>query len=255
MPYCQHRTIVNADDDHGTIHALRCKMWSCPTCREHNRRQVMHKARKGQPNVFFTLTCDPSRYETPDQAARDMKRGLVLLRRHIERRWKVRNIPFIVVFEKHKSGWPHMHLLLRGPYMHWKNLRAMWTKILGAWSIDIRFIRKQSQVLFYVTKYIGKDLAAFQGCKRYWSSHNWQTINDENTMDPIIGPYLVQLPVPFALAAQWLPAQLAQVENEHRTKMKFRRDPNEQLLDWRGLIRLACGIGDAPADGGREVSA
>jgi len=103
----------------------------------------MHKASEGHPNLFMTLTCKPDLYSDPHDAARDMKRGLVALRRRIERKWKVKNIPFIVVYEATKRGWPHMHLLLRAPYMHWKVLRAMWQEISGAFEVDVRFIKKQ----------------------------------------------------------------------------------------------------------------
>lgn len=171
--YCTDLTFVNHSDTAGTINALRCKKWDCPHCRPVNRQRVMRKAAEGHPNLFMTLTCDPERYETPEEAARDMKRGLVALRRRIERKWKVKNIPFIVVYERTKKGWPHMHLLMRAPYMHWKVLRGMWNDITGAFEVDVREIKKRSSVLFYVTKYIGKDLARFEGCKRWWRSHNY----------------------------------------------------------------------------------
>lgn len=172
---CKAGSVVNYGSQAGTVHSLRCKRWSCEACAERNRFQVMVKAREGKPNLFMTLTCKPDQYTCPEEAARDMKRGLVALRRRIERRWGVKNIPFIVVFERTKKGWPHMHLLLRAPYMHWKVLRAMWQDINGAHQVDVRFIKKASQVLFYVTKYIGKALHAFEGCKRWWRSHNYST--------------------------------------------------------------------------------
>lgn len=140
--------------------------------------KVMHAARKGEPNLFLTLTCKPGRFASPHDAARDMKRGLVLLRRRIQRKWGVKNLPFIVVYEKTQAGWPHMHLLLRAPYMHWKVLRAMWQELTGAHQVDVRFIKNKSQVLFYVTKYIGKALHAFEGCKRWWRSHNYNVIEE-----------------------------------------------------------------------------
>lgn len=175
---CSNEVLVNANRIEGEAHLLRCKRWSCETCKEYNRLRVMHAARRGQPNLFMTLTCNPARWSSPDEAARDMKRGLVQLRRRIERRWKIKNIPFIVVYEKTKKGWPHMHLLLRAPYMHWKVLRAMWQEISGAHQVDVRFIKKATQVLFYVTKYIGKDLHAFEGCKRWWRSHNYDELKE-----------------------------------------------------------------------------
>ena len=179
MSLCGEHSLVNANNVEGVISSLKCKRWSCDECAQANRHRVMHHARCGRPNMFLTLTCDPKRHADPDSAAREMKRGLVALRRRIERRWKVKNIPFIVVYEKTKKGWPHMHLLLRAPFMHWKVLRAMWEDITGAFEVDVRFIKKASQVLFYVTKYIGKDLHAFAGCKRWWRSHNYEDLHEQ----------------------------------------------------------------------------
>lgn len=176
---CTDASFVNADEYDAEVRGLRCKRWSCEICKPYNRLKVMHKAKSGRPNLFLTLTSKPDLHASPADAARDMVRGLVLLRRRIARRWKVDKLPFIVVFEATKKGWPHMHLLLRAPYMHWKVLRAMWQEITGAFEIDIRYIKKASQVLFYVTKYIGKDLHKFDGCKRWWRSHNYQELSDD----------------------------------------------------------------------------
>lgn len=187
MSLCPEVLRVNSDQYGGEARVLRCKRWSCEICHNYNRMKVMHAARRGQPNLFMTLTCNPANFSSPDEAARDMKRGLSALRRRIARRWKVKNIPFIVVYEKTKKGWPHMHLLMRAPFMHWKVLRAMWQEISGAHQVDVRFIRKATQVLFYVTKYIGKELHAFEGCKRWWRSHNYEELKDEPWADPGLG--------------------------------------------------------------------
>lgn len=173
MAICGNSLLVKPDGHGATLSGLRCKRWSCPECAHLNRERVMKLAAAGKPNIFMTLTCDPARYSSFSEAAQDMRRGLVALRRRIERRWGVKNVPFIVVFERHKSGWPHMHLLMRAPYMHWRVLRGMWESITGAFSVDIRHIKTKSSVLFYVTKYIGKQLEKFEGCKRYWRSQNY----------------------------------------------------------------------------------
>ena len=220
MSLCTDFTVVNSNAHEGEAHALKCKRWSCPECAQVNRMKVMHSARKGRPNLFMTLTCDPSLHDSPDDAARDMKRGLVLLRRRIERKWKVKNIPFIVVYEKTKKGWPHMHLLLRAPYMHYKVLRAMWREITGAFEVDVRFIKKATQVLFYVTKYIGKDLHAFEGCKRWWRSHNYNVVQEEMPPVHFFGGGYQKYATPFHLA-KWRTLMIVP-EFEMLDRHKFR---------------------------------
>lgn len=170
---CSEATLVNSNADGGQAVILRCKRWSCEICRPHNRWAVIKKAQDGKPTTFLTLTCDPARYETPDEAARDLKRALVLLRRHLLEVKGIEKLPFICVFEKHKSGWPHMHLLIRAPYIHWKWLSLHMKKMIGAQAIHIRKVSRKKGAAHYISKYIGKDPHAFQGCKRWWRSHNY----------------------------------------------------------------------------------
>jgi len=148
---------------------------------------VIAKAMAGKPRAMLTLTCDPKNYETPDEAARDMKRALVLLRRHLSKSFGIDKLPFICVFERHKSGWPHMHLLIRGPFIPWKWLSLTWKRLIGAFQVDIRKIRGAAEAAAYVAKYIGKEPFAFEGCKRWWRSHNFDQSTEERERRPKFG--------------------------------------------------------------------
>lgn len=166
---------------------MRCKRWSCPHCRKINRMKVIHNARRGRPNVMMTLTVSSKNYPTPDDAAHDLRRGWVALRKRIGRKFPGLKVPFIAVFEKHKSGWPHMHLLLRMPYVDLKTLRAWWEEITGSWNVDVRFIKKSASYVEYICKYIGKDVEHFEGCKRWWRSHNYDIWEEEPLPPPPFG--------------------------------------------------------------------
>lgn len=179
MSLCTDLSVVNANRQEGEISLLKCKRWSCEICNPDCRWKVMCKARDGLPNLFLTLTVSDKGYADAHEQARDMKRGLVMLRRRIERHWGIKNIPFIVVFEKHLKGQPHMHLLLRAPYLHQKVLLGMWRDIMGSGGVNTKFVKDKKKILFYITKYIGKDLAAFEGCKRWWRSQNFNVSKDE----------------------------------------------------------------------------
>ena len=239
MALCSETVFVNANRFEGSVHLLRCKKWGCPSCHEYNRMKVMHAARKGKPNLFMTLTSVEGSASSPDEAAREMKRGLVMLRRRIERRWGVKNIPFIVVFERTKKGWPHMHLLLRAPYMHWKVLRAMWKSISGAHEVDVRFIKKQTQVLFYVTKYIGKELAAFKGCKRWWRSHNYEVVKEEKPKLHQLGPWYGKDFLHWGIVVEALeePALKTEKTGKYRFKWKW-RNSLAGGIPWRRPVKL-----------------
>jgi hypothetical protein len=122
---------------------------------------------------MLTLTVRSTDYPTPEAAAAALKDGLRLLRLRLKRHPRFENFEFLAVFEKHKSGFPHLHLLIRGSFIPWKMLRRMWEEITGSYQVDIRKIDTRGKAAFYVAKYIGKDLSAFEGCKRWWRSHGY----------------------------------------------------------------------------------
>lgn len=185
MSLCTDRTLVNEGPSEGEIATLKCKRWSCPNCQPMLRRRVIEKARDGNPTTFMTLTWNANRSETPDEAARVMKTAWVNLRRRIDRKFKIKNIPFIVVFEKTKSGYPHMHMLLRAPFIPQTWLSDQMRDLIDAPVVDIRAIKDRKHAFWYITKYLGKDLASFEGCKRWWRSHNY-----EIEKDPPYRPFL-----------------------------------------------------------------
>lgn len=251
MPLCGEATLVNTNGHIGEISALRCKRWSCETCQPFNRQKVMQAAKEGNPNIFLTLTCDSKRYDTPEEAARDMKRGLVLLRRQIARRFNVKNVPFIVVFERTKKGWPHMHLLMRGSYMHWKKLRGMWQSIVGAAQIDIRFIKRKEHVLHYVTKYIGKDLAAFKGCKRWWRSHNYSEADADDEPLHLFGDQVFRVNVPYHVVRDYVERTGGLTEKLHRLKCSFKYADSGGGFSPRPLLYEQRASSEPPAYSGR----
>lgn len=184
---CSEAISVNQNSSEGQACLLKCRRWSCEKCLPDLRREVIQKAIAGHPRAMLTLTCNPANYSTPDEAARDMKRALVLLRRHLRARFGIEKLPFICVFERHKSGWPHMHLLIRGPFIPWKWLSLTWKRLIGAFQVDIRKIRGARDAASYVAKYIGKEPFAFEGCKRWWRSHNFDESEGERERRPKFG--------------------------------------------------------------------
>lgn len=233
MALCTDAAFVNANRHEGEVSLLRCKKWDCEVCRPFNRMKVMNAARRGKPNVFMTLTSRKGSFSTPDEAARDMKRGLVLLRRRIKRKWGIEKVPFLVVFERTKQGWPHMHLLMRASYMHWRVLRAMWEDITGSHQVDVRFIKKHTQVLFYVTKYIGKDLAAFEGCKRWWRSHNYNVVEDDPYTPIKWGPWYEKISIPWGHVVIGIEESGADFEKIGKYRYRWRWEkPGQSGLPW-----------------------
>lgn len=166
----------------GEIFPVRCKRWSCEHCARINRMKVVQHAVDGKPTAMLTLTVSSNHYATPEEAAADLKRGLVALRKRITRKYPAEKMPFIAVFERHKSGYPHLHLLIRSRFLGVAWLRECWEEITGSWNVNITKI-DPGRHFAYVTKYIGKDVAAFEGCKRWWRSHDYDLADHELTLE------------------------------------------------------------------------
>lgn len=180
MPFlCTPLTRIASSSAHREISPIRCKRWDCETCHQINRQNVISIARRGAPNALLTLTVNRHHYETPEAAAEALKRGLRLLRLRLARHPRFERFEFLAVFEKHKSGYPHLHLVIQAPFLPWKILRKMWEGITGSYQVDIRKISNAGSAAWYVAKYIGKDLTAFEGCKRWWRSHGFEDRSGE----------------------------------------------------------------------------
>jgi hypothetical protein len=189
---CSEAILVNAGDldAHATI--MRCKRWSCELCRPFNHRLTKRRAREGRPNVFLTLTVNPARYSTFDEAARDLKRAWVNLRRAMKREHGVEQPPFIAIFEATKRGWPHLHILMRCKFIPQRWFSATMDRLIGAPIVDVRHIDELGRVAAYVAKYVSKAPTAFKGCKRWWRSHDFQLDKEEGETFKRFSPYVTE---------------------------------------------------------------
>lgn len=176
---CSEAIMVNQGQNEGHATLLRCKRWSCELCNPFNHRRIKRAAREGLPTTFLTLTVNPSRYATPDEAARDLKNAWLNLRRRMQRSFGMERPPFIAVFEATKKGWPHLHILMRCRFIPQRWFSAAMRDMIGAPIVDVRFIQDVGRVAAYVAKYISKAPEAFAHCKRWWRSKDYQVEKDE----------------------------------------------------------------------------
>jgi len=134
---------------------------------------LVKKARLGQPNTFMTLTVNPSRGFSPDDRARRLAKAWRKLRALACKKYGYKRIPFLAVFEKHKSGEPHLHILARVKWIDQDWLSRTMALLTGAPIVDIRRVRSRQAIAAYITKYVGKDPTRFKFSKRYWCSQDW----------------------------------------------------------------------------------
>lgn len=220
-PLCTPEVSVNVAAAHGEAAAIRCKRWSCPVCAEINRARVIAIARRSNPRALLTLTVSSADYPDPADAADALKRGLRLMRLRLKRHERLRNFQFLAVFEKHKSGHPHLHLLIKGDFLPWRILRTMWEQITGSFMVDIRRIKSTGMAALYCAKYIGKDLAAFPGCKRWWRSHGFEDEAPEDYQTEKASGQWSRLTVDFHWLAEIMTAAGWQVEKAGRDRIRW----------------------------------
>lgn len=185
---CLEWTLVKRFSTTIVVEPLKCKCWNCDYCNPIKRKQLMKKAFLGQPNTFLTLTVNPSVGKSPNERARLLARAWRHLRLRAKRRYKLKTLPFLAVFERTKRGEPHLHILLRTAWLSQRWLSDQMKELMNAPIVDIRRIDKASKKIAYVVKYIGKEPSAFPGTKRYWSSHDYDMPDPEEPAEDEIIP-------------------------------------------------------------------
>ena len=152
---------------------LPCGSWTCPYCRERNLKRLQYRIFNGEisrglDNIygqkFLTLTCPGREYReshTPLEAHEEMQKDFAKLIKALKKRHG--NFFYIKVVEKHKDGFPHIHVLLSGNAISGKNIKEeieeLWRYKYGMGFCWIVLIKKGFRAgIKYITKYLVKDL-------------------------------------------------------------------------------------------------
>lgn len=136
--------------------------------------QLKRLAASGNPTTLLTLTINPEHYKSFDAAARRLVAAWRLIRQQAKREGLVESIPFIAIFEATLKGWPHLHILLRAPYIPQAWLSQCMAKYAKSPIVDIRRVHSRRGAARYVAKYVSKGPGRFEGTKRYWCSRDWR---------------------------------------------------------------------------------
>lgn len=171
--YCKSWSIESHNPHRASATPLYCKSWKCEECAPRRRAALQAKAMDGQPTTFITLTIRPDFAPTRGERARALAKAWRNLRLYAMRRFKLKEFPFLAIFEPTESGNPHLHILARVRYLPQKWISLVMLKYLGSPVVDIRAVRKRKTIARYVSKYISKSPTRFEGCKRYWPSKDW----------------------------------------------------------------------------------
>lgn len=186
---CSEVQLVKRSFDLIEIKPLPCNRWSCEHCATKRRNQLIGQAVSGEPNKILTLTVNPS-WGTSALDRRDMlHRAWKLLVKRILRKYRFGILPYMAIIEKTKKGEPHLHILLRCPFISQSWISDQMRELNGAPIVWIEQVHSTRKAINYVSKYIGKAPAQFGNRKRYWVSRGWEvnapTVPERERFNPI----------------------------------------------------------------------
>ena len=175
---CTDLTFVKGAAPHIYAEPIRCKRWSCDHCQPWRKRRLIAKGGSGKPDTFLTLTASPETADTPAAAAKVLVVAFRKVRREAMKRYGYKSLPFIAVFEATKKGQPHLHILLRCPWLDQAWLSDRMAHHARAPIVYIMRVTKAQDIVRYLFKYIGKAPHQFGSCKRYWASRDYDLIDN-----------------------------------------------------------------------------
>lgn len=185
MTLCREVLLVKHQPNKKTVRCLKCRSWGCELCLPDRIYQLKKLCRSGKPQTFLTLTYNAKRPGTPDEHARDLARAWRLLRKRIEKRYNLKRIPYLTVFEATAQGEPHLHIMLRIKYIPQSWISEQMADLIDSPIVDIKHIYNEKKAAWYIAKYISKGPKVFQGCKRYFRSQNYVVEDQKWQKEPL----------------------------------------------------------------------
>jgi len=221
VTFCQEWTLVKHSEEGLTATPLYCRSWKCETCGPKRKSQLIAEAFRGKPTSFLTLTCRTTAFEKPENGAQALAATWRLIVKRAKREatrdpartpqpspagydWSAKadakgrvppqvrlengKLPFLAVFEATAKGWPHLHIIMRVPWMDQRWVSAQMDDLMRSPICWIERIADDGRIVHYISKYVGKNSQRFGKCKRYWSTQNWKK-PDEDKDDDDPDPY------------------------------------------------------------------
>lgn len=121
----------------------------------------------------MTLTANPRAWQTPEAAYYGMSKAIPHLFKRIRRLRPGLSLEYFLVWEWTRRGWPHAHLLVRGPFIPQRWLSRQWNELTGAPVVDIRQVSTPAGAVNYLAKYLTKALSVPKGFRRYRMSRRF----------------------------------------------------------------------------------
>jgi len=181
MTLCRELTLVKHHQGITYAKPLVCRSWNCEYCAPMRKSRLMAQAASGSPNRFLTLTVNPVIGSSPDERLLLLSNAWRTCVKRLRRLYGQSTIQYLAIVEATERGEPHLHILLRAPYIPQGLLSQIMSELIESPIVDIRAIKGAKQVIRYVAKYVTKNPHHFGTGKRYWSTQAWELPRD---LDP-----------------------------------------------------------------------
>lgn len=176
---CPNGALVKSFDGGFELAACTCDAWGCERCAPRRKARLRDELLSGHPNRMMTLTCVHGRYSSPEEADRDLMRCFHLIIAQIRYDNLGAEVEYGWVKHAHDDGYPHLHVLLRSPWLDRDEIIKRWKKLIGAWNVDIRRVPDEEIYAAYVAGYAAGGPAKFGNSKRYCFSRGYRPPQDE----------------------------------------------------------------------------
>lgn len=182
---------VSLDNGH-----QNCTLYLCSVCRKLGRKRrrtyqrVISGLKVGGQFKFITLTTSEESWA----ANKDIQASWRTLKERMVRRGLI--FGYVKVKEFTKRGLPHLHIIVRGPWIPQRWLSEVWADIHLSPVVDVRRVQGQGGAAAYLSKYLGKDPRAkcswgwswvWKGFVKDWRQHCADGFESGHSMVDIIG--------------------------------------------------------------------
>lgn len=178
---------------------IRCNTWGCPECRPRKARLLVDRAQNGNIGNYqsagfrsrydcklLTLTCPGADYRQktdnphtvnytggnePDIAYRKMLKDFNKLMTAV-RKSRKGDLHYIRVVERHRDGYPHLHVVLVGSAVRPKDILAQIQNLwMGygqgrVWLTASKRLQSVRHAIFYALKYLSKGVGKYYKTSR-----------------------------------------------------------------------------------------
>jgi len=137
------------------------------------RRRLIHLITAAQPSTLMTLTCNPARFSNPEAAVLHMNEAFTLLVKRLRRLYPGECFEYIAIWEWTVAGWPHLHVLMRAPFIPKPIISRHWLALTGAYIVDIGDVWSFGGAAKYLAKHFTKQFYTSFKLRRFRASANF----------------------------------------------------------------------------------